>query len=61
MDWEITATSLTRVGPDQPYILEIHKNHFKQVIRGKAINNTSPLKRKKILEEQVPVLNSTIK
>lgn len=45
MDWKITAISLTRVGPEQSYILEIHKNHFKQVITGKTLN--SPYKKKK--------------
>lgn len=47
MDWKITAISLTRVGPDQSYILEIHKNHFKQVITGKTLNNIDPYKKKK--------------
>lgn len=47
MDWKITAISLTRVGPDQSYILEIHKNHFKQVITGKTLNNIDPYKKKR--------------
>lgn len=74
MDWKITAISLTRVGPDQSYILEIHKNHFKQEITGKTLNNIDPYKKKKrkitflltlnlLLQKKethLTVLNSTI-